>query len=106
MRRIAHADQGTRRKAYLRHPSSMVRRTEGRLPRAHQGAARSRALQETEAATEETKAKIRAAKLGRPLTPEHRAKLSAVRKGKSKSPAHRAAISRARRQRLDGVLLV
>ena len=47
-------------------------------------------------ASEETKARIRAAKLGHPLTPEHRAKLSAVRKGKPKSPAHRAAISRAR----------
>jgi hypothetical protein len=44
--------------------------------------------------SEETKAKIAAAKLGKTFTPEHSAKISAALKGQKKSVAHCNAISK------------
>ena len=44
--------------------------------------------------SEETKAKIAAAKLGKTFTPEHSQKISEALKGQKKSLAHRAAISK------------
>jgi hypothetical protein len=43
--------------------------------------------------SEETKAKIAAAKLGKTFTPEHSAAISAALKGQKKSVAHKLAIS-------------
>jgi NAD(P)H-dependent FMN reductase len=43
--------------------------------------------------TEETKAKIAAAKVGKTFTPEHSAAISAALKGQKKTAAHRRAIS-------------
>lgn len=43
--------------------------------------------------SEETKAKIAAAKVGKIFTPEHSAKISASLKGQKKSTAHKKAIS-------------
>jgi hypothetical protein len=43
--------------------------------------------------SEETKAKIAAAKLGKIFTPEHSAKISVALKGQKKTAAHKKAIS-------------
>lgn len=43
--------------------------------------------------SEETKAKIAAAKLGKLFTPEHSAAISAALKGREKTTAHKKAIS-------------
>jgi len=47
--------------------------------------------------TSETKAKLRAANLGKTLSPEHRAKLSAAHKGRVVSPETRAKLSAAQK---------
>jgi len=44
--------------------------------------------------TEETKAKIAAAKVGKTFTPEHSQAISIALKGRKKSAAHKAAISK------------
>ena len=43
--------------------------------------------------SEETKAKIAEAKVGKPFTPEHSQAISEALKGRKKTPAHKLAIS-------------
>ena len=52
--------------------------------------------------SEATRAKLRAAKLGRKLTPEHRAAISAATRGKPKTPEH---IEKVRLARIARVLV-
>lgn len=50
-------------------------------------------MRKGQAHSEETKAKIAAAKAGKPFTPEHSQAISDALKGRKKTAAHKAAIS-------------
>lgn len=71
--------------------------------RAIVGAATKRRWEEWRAnggsASPETRARISAARQGKPCSDEHRAKISATTKGRPKSPEHRAKLAQARRDR-------